>query len=240
MLTAPRYFAGEIEFGVIAQATYAFNRMNDALAALVNNFSDISGLSAQTERLVTLIDLMEKLEEDSMGSSGKDTSRIQRSIVQRPNVLNIEQLNFKTPGGGQIITSAQDLVLQEGHALTQLACVADCERAGESLLVMGPSGCGKSSLLRVLCGLWTRGTGNVSLPQRDEVFFLPQKPYMPLGTFRQQLLFPNSTTEAVTDSTLERLLNEVNLERVLERVGGFDVAIDWAQVSSKCPCCYKT
>jgi hypothetical protein len=63
---------------------------------------------------------------------------------------------------------------------------------GESLLVVGPSGCGKSSLLRVVAGLWVEGSGTIVAPEPARLFFLPQKPYMPLGDLRQQLLFPAS------------------------------------------------
>ncbi len=65
---------------------------------------------------------------------------------------------------------------------------------GHSLLVVGPSGCGKSSILRAAAGLWSRGAGAISAPAPGETFFLPQKPYMPLGTLRQQLLFPSGGT----------------------------------------------
>lgn len=64
--------------------------------------------------------------------------------------------------------------------------------AGESLLIVGPSGCGKSSLLRALAGLWSEGSGVAQLPPS---FFLPQKPFMPLGSLRQQLLFPSAGEE---------------------------------------------
>lgn len=64
---------------------------------------------------------------------------------------------------------------------------------GQSLLVVGPSGCGKSSLLRAVAGLWQTGGGAVLLPgpERRAVFFLPQKPFMPLGDLRTQLTFPS-------------------------------------------------
>lgn len=94
---------------------------------------------------------------------------------------------------------------------------------------MGASGCGKSSLLRVLCGLWTKGEGGIQLPASHGVFFLPQKPYMPLGNFRQQLLFPSS--EAL-DTELRNLLQEVQLSTLLNRVGGFNARMEWAQVLS--------
>ena len=42
-------------------------------------------------------------------------------------------------------------------------------------------------------GLWISGSGNVQTPPQAELFFLPQKPYMPQGTLRHQLLYPSGT-----------------------------------------------
>ena len=115
LLTAPRYFAGEVEFGVIAQATYAFDRMNDALTTFIDQFEQISGLSAQTERLVTLVELMERSAKDDTANELSGPSKITRDRVQPPYVLQIEQLNFRTPGGEQLIASDQNLILHEGR-----------------------------------------------------------------------------------------------------------------------------
>eukprot|EP00210_Caulerpa_lentillifera_P005222 g4989.t1 len=211
LLTAPRHFAGEIEFGVIAQATYAFHQISSALSTFVLHFEEISGLSAQIERLITLMDLMSTIQDNENDSiSG---SRISREISSLPIVLKLERLTFRTPGGHGLIASNQELVLLEG----------------ETLLVMGPSGCGKSSLLRALCGLWTKGEGKIHLPNSNGVFFLPQKPYMPLGNLRQQLLFPSS---GAMDDELKTLLQEVQLSDLLSKLGGFNAQMEWAQVLS--------
>ena len=68
------------------------------------------------------------------------------------------------------------------------------------------------------------------MPDGEEIFFLPQKPYMPLGTFRHQLLFPHTSVFEPSDTKLRELLSEVQLSHVLDRCAGFDVEIDWAQV----------
>ncbi|MEL6603235.1 MAG: ABC transporter ATP-binding protein/permease [Cyanobacteria bacterium J06614_10] len=103
--------------------------------------------------------------------------------------------------------------------------------AHESLLVMGPSGCGKSSLLRAIAGLWNSGSGTIARPDLSDLLFLPQKPYMVLGTLRQQLLYPYPHT-TIEDATLTTVLKQVNLADIAERFGGFDAEEDWGDVLS--------
>ena len=90
---------------------------------------------------------------------------------------------------------------------------------------------GKSSLLRAVAGLWTQGGGTVERPPLDAVFFLPQRPYMFLGSLRDQLLYPRLDRDA-PEERLREVLRRVRLEDLPERVGGFDVELDWADVLS--------
>ena len=97
---------------------------------------------------------------------------------------------------------------------------------GDALLITGPSGCGKSSLLRAIAGLWRTGSGTVQHPPLEDVFFLPQRPYMQIDTLRSQIIYP-STQTALSDERLLELLQEVHLELLAERVGGLDASQDW-------------
>ena len=89
----------------------------------------------------------------------------------------------------------------------------------------------KSSLLRAIAGLWTNGQGSIARPDTQEMLFLPQKPYMLLGSLRDQLLYPKRRRD-LTDEDLIRVLAQVNLGDLPERVGGFDVEKDWASTLS--------
>jgi len=100
----------------------------------------------------------------------------------------------------------------------------------QPLLIKERSGIGKTSLLRALAGLWQDGTGRITRPALGQVMFLPQRPYLILGTLRDQLCYPRANQ--TDDATLREVLVEVNLADLAERFGGFDAELNWSDVLS--------
>ena len=104
-------------------------------------------------------------------------------------------------------------------------------RPGMHLLIVGPNGSGKSSLFRILGGLWPVYGGIVSKPDSKAVFYIPQRPYLTLGTLRDQIIYPDTHAEmiqkGVTDDQLVEMLKIVHIGGIVEREGGFDIEKDW-------------
>ncbi len=108
--------------------------------------------------------------------------------------------------------------------------------SGMNVLVCGPNGCGKSSLFRTLGELWPLFGGELHKPNKDKLFYIPQRPYMTLGTLRDQVAYPHSKDKlkevGVTDEDLRSYLDLVSLSYLIEREGGWDSVKDWMDVLS--------
>lgn len=106
---------------------------------------------------------------------------------------------------------------------------------GMNLLIVGPNGSGKSSLFRVLSGLWPLHEGHVIRPAPNDMFYIPQRPYLTAGTLRQQLLYPHSEVQmaarGITDAKLAELMDQVELKYLLTREG-WEKEQDWAETLS--------
>jgi len=210
LVVAPAIFAGEMEVGKVSEAQGAFVRVFFSLNVVVARFQQLTTFGAGINRLYTFAQFLEQTE----ATQASDSSKPQIQTVEADR-LAVEHLSLQTPNYQR--TLVEDLSVE-------LA-------AGQGLLVMGPSGCGKSSLLRAIAGLWDSGTGAIVRPEPDQVLFLPQRPYMVLGTLRDQLLYPNTHLE-VDEQHLKQVLEQVNLADLDERFGGFDAEQDWADVLS--------
>ncbi len=200
----PLYFGGKIEYGDMVQANFAFTQVYAALSLIVAQIEPITNFAAGVQRLSVFAEAIAPDRAPSVGITSESADH-----------FALSQVTLMTPNRQR--TLIQNLTLDPKTRI--------------NLLVVGQSGVGKSSLLRAIAGLWNQGRGIVKRPPLAEIFFLPQRPYMLLGSLREQLIYPQIKNE-ITETGLRQILEMVRLEALPERVGGFEVVLDWADVLS--------
>ena len=202
LLGAPRYFSGKIQLGGLMQIASAFGRVQDALSFFVDSYATLAEWVAVVKRITDFSDNMEQ------------TLQLQSKISFENNKndnLLIDKMEVQLPQGNVLI---KDLNLNI--------------KQGDKLLITGASGCGKSTFLRTLAGLWPFGTGLVQLREGDKKIFLPQKPYLPLGSLQSALAYPQAELD-LTVKEFEEVLIKCSLSHLSAKLTESD---DWSRILS--------
>jgi len=213
LVIAPIYFSKQVDFGVFGQASIAFSQVLFSVSYIVNNIDRLAAFSASISRLE--------------GFQGKVEAI--SSEVAALSVLESES-SVAAESADSILVSHVDLVPPRSsrRLIHDLSLQID---PSQRLLVVGPSGCGKTSFLRLVSGLWPATVGRVHRPPVGELMFIPQKPYMLLGSLREQLCYPQSR-ERFSDAQLRHVLEEVRLPDLVHRYPDLDIKQDWPRLLS--------
>ncbi len=198
LVASPRYFAGAITLGVLMQVGSAFAEVTKALNWFMDNYPRLADWTSHVDRVIEL--------EDSLDASG---------CVERRCALDVEEA--AAGAGGEEALSLQGVAVAtpDGKPLVRQADAVI--RPGERVLIQGESGTGKSTLFRALAGVWPWGTGRIRVPDRATAMFLPQRPYLPLGTLRDALAYP-APAKDFADEAMVAALRRCGLEACSERL----------------------
>lgn len=201
ILASPQYFAGTMALGGLMQTIAAFGRVQDALSYFVESYSSLAQLAAVIRRLTTFTGHMEEA-----GLIRQGVSRRRQDSAE----LSLAGLQVQLPDGRVLLRDCS-LTLPQGA----------------QLLITGASGCGKSTLLRTMAGIWPYGKGQLALPEGKRMLFLPQRPYLPLGTLRRALYYPLSASGS--EERMQEVLQKVGLQEFAARLDDTD---DWSRILS--------
>ncbi len=211
LVIAPVYFAKEVDFGVFGQASIAFSQVLFSVSYIVNNIDRLAAFSASISRLEGF-----QLKVDEIGSQARERSYQDSLLADASHqTILVKHADLVPPHTDRRLI--HDISLEVGPA--------------QRLLVVGPSGCGKTSFLRMVSGLWPAAAGTVERPPLAELLFIPQKPYMILGSLREQLCYPQQP-ERFSDDHLRSVLEEVRLPELVRRYPDLDIKQDWPRLLS--------
>ncbi|MDF3060042.1 MAG: hypothetical protein K0S06_151 [Microvirga sp.] len=201
LLGAPKYLAGELSLGELMQVATAFAQVQIALNWLADNAIRLAEWFASAQRVVELRRMLENLEA-TIGRHGSDTT-----VVLGPSpddAIHFRDVSI-TQLDGKLMIEGADVVIPRG----------------EKVLVKGQSGTGKSTLIRAMAGLWPWGSGQILRPEDATIAFMPQRPYLPLGTLRHALMYPVVDAEH-PDEHLADALKRCGLSHLVPRLDDED------------------
>jgi putative ATP-binding cassette transporter len=211
LFVAPLYFTGKIEFGTIAAATTAAALIN---ASMYTFIQFIPLLSKSVPHVVRVAEVREKFDRLKTYNQAQHIGHLRREVGGE--IVRFDNVTLMTPGGERALFRNVSLEVTKGG----------------TLLIAGPTGTGKSSALRAMAGMWKLGQGTILAPREEETVYLPQRPYMVLGSLRHQLLYPGNAAVPPTDEQIVTALREACLDGLVERHPDLSTEADWGRILS--------
>ena len=202
VVSAPRYFSGAMQMGGIFQTASAFGQVQGALSWFINAYTQFATWKATVDRLIGFAESLEHVQ--ALKVAGE-------RVESGSGAIALENLHLELPQGKPLLDSAS-------LELTP----------GQPVLISGPSGAGKSTLFRALAGIWPYWGGRIGLPQGARVLFLPQKPYLPLGTLKHAAAYPQDASKH-SDEQVREALEAVGLEKLSDELERQE---NWSQMLS--------
>ncbi|CAJ0833041.1 13102_t:CDS:10 [Entrophospora sp. SA101] len=199
----------------------------DAGGRLMYSYKELAELAGFTSRVYSLLSVLHSLyANEYIGSENQETyslDNIQGKITYDHEGLDFQDVPIVIPGNKK---GGEELVKDLNFSI----------KPGQHLLITGPNGVGKTSISRVIATLWPIFRGTLSRPNVGDIFYIPQKPYLSIGTLRDQIIYPHSYADMLqakrTDDELVEILNAVHLSLIPGREGGWETKKEWKDVFS--------
>jgi len=207
VVVSPRFFSGQIQLGGIFQTSSAFGQVQGALSWFIGAYRDFALWKATVNRLIGFAGALSEVHEQAGKPAGE---RIEGDAADGER-LSIERLSLQLPQGTGLLSD------------TSLEI-----KPHEDVLVTGPSGSGKSTLFRALAGIWPYWRGRIRLPKGAKLLFLPQKPYLPIGSLKRAVSYPDDPSN-FSDDQVRAALEAVGLAHLKDSLEQSD---NWTQVLS--------
>lgn len=209
VVAVPRYLSQNISLGGLMQIANCFGKVQDAMSYFVDVYASLAEWQSCAERLLSFDKHIEAIEKETEEKSGNLVRE------ETPDRLRLTDITISVPA------------MDENKRTREIISSASCSiKAGEHVILKGPSGSGKSTLLRTLAGFWPYVKGHISMPAPSEMMFIPQKPYIPMGTSAEAASYPLETADKEILSTL---LVECGLSHLMEKP---DTEADWSHILS--------
>jgi putative ATP-binding cassette transporter len=207
LFAAPKYISGDLTLGQVTQLAAAFVQVQIAISWVVDNYNRVAEWYASARRVMDIVDACDAIDSETEAAA----SRAEPPAAAHPASVRLSDFEI-ADGSGRPLLAGSDL----------------SARSGEAVHIHGESSTGKSTLVRVLAGLWPIARGSLSAPDRADVMITPQKSYLPLGSLRGALLYPDPALQ-VPEARLRDALATLGLGSLASRL---DEVARWDQVLS--------
>lgn len=198
----PNYFSKVFKLGGLMQSLRAFGQIQEALSFMINSYTTIALWRAVMQRLLTFLNHMQDAEYRAKTQNHFTVKEGSEDKITAHNVY------ISLPNGNVLLENINEDLIH-----------------GKNYLIKGPSGIGKSTFIRVIAGIWPYGSGDIYLPKNKSIMYLPQKSYMPIGTLKEALLFPDNVSH-ISDDILIQALENCHLQELTKRL--YDVSM-WSE-----------
>jgi putative ATP-binding cassette transporter len=190
----PNYFAKVFLLGGLIQSMKAFGSVQDSLSYLINAYTQIAQWRATSQRLTTFVNHIYNTE-----ILAEKTNNIVIKI-QPENIISVKGVTLKTARGEILLQNIEETFVH-----------------GNNYVIKGESGIGKSTFIRALAGIWPYASGEVYFPANKRVMYLPQKPYMPIGTLAAAIAFPDKMGPEL-EKQIKKVLHDCHLDIFIPRL----------------------